>query len=154
MDLRLILDRFRKEHEEIWCFSNRWEAAINSTASANEGQRWTGLAQLRAVEKELLRIRDHCRAEELDPESPFLLYLKDADWEELRNQHELLERRIGDFNSELLFATTERTEQLVHLGRQLLHLLRQHIGFEDGLLKQLQDASVAEKIVSRSVSQR
>ncbi len=151
MDCVIFCERLCKEHEEILRFSETWEEALNLLTSADGRERSGSLARLRELQNHLIEIRKHCRAEERSADSPFRLYLEPAEREELRSQHELLERRIGDFANELLFASADRTDELVRLGRQMLEHLRHYIVFEEALLERLEQSHGMEKISGRAL---
>ncbi len=144
MELRSALQRFRKEHDDILRYLKLWEGALNRAASPEDPERRKGLLELREMEKQLEGIQEHCRAEEENVESPYNLYLENVDLQQLQKEHEELARCTSDFRMELRFATTLRTEQMIQLGRHLLELLRHHIAYEEGLLKQVEDGQSAE----------
>lgn len=139
MDLQAQLESFRHEHQAILHSLYVRERALNLVASTDQDSRLIGLTQLRGMDRQLLAVGEHCRAEEQSLDSSFGLYLGDAELRRLRNDHEVLQRWVNDFRWELEFATTPRTDELVRLGRQLLDSLRHHITTEEGLLKQIEE---------------
>ena len=145
MDLRSQLQKYRQEHDEILRFLKVWENALNLAESQQDTERRRGLADLREMEKTFERIRQHSNEEEENLESPYGLYLEDGALQKLGEEHELLIRWNSDFCRELRFATIVRTDEVVALGRQLLEMLRHHIVYEEGLLKQIQDEKDAEE---------
>jgi prefoldin subunit 5 len=146
MDLRNALERYRREHDEILRFLREFEAAVRLTGEKADEKRCQGLAQLRAMESRLAEIREHCREEEENLDSPFQLYLDDSAMEHLQQQHELLEQLMASFRGTLrTLITPPPTEELVGLGHGLLENLRRHIAFEEGLLKQIEDGNRAEE---------
>jgi hypothetical protein len=144
MDLRSQLDKYRQEHEEVLRFLKVWEGALTLAGSGQDGERSKGLAELRGMEKRLERIRQHCDEEGEDAESPFVLYLPDAELKQIREEHEQLAHSSSDFQRELTYATTSRTTEMVQSGRQLLAMLRQHLVHEEELLKRIQEAQGSE----------
>lgn len=145
MELCNQLLHFRQEHDEILRFLREWETALQFAASAADADRREGLTRLRHMEKTLLAIGEHCRAEEESVESPYNLYLEDSELQHLQEGHELLTQATQNYLRELTFATTLRTNELVALGQRLLEQLRHHIAFEEGLLKQIEDGRAAEE---------
>ncbi len=143
MNLRSELERFHKEHDDILRFLRGWESVLNLAASAEDSKRCEGLARLREMEEQVARIDDHCRAEEQSVESPYKLYLEDAELQRLKKEHELLAHWSNDFHRELTFATVLRSDEMVRMGRQFLELLRHHIAYEEGLLKKIGESRAA-----------
>ena len=146
MDLRIQLQRFRQEHDDILRFLREWEGALNLAASETIELRRKGLAQLIEMESKLAEIREHCHDEEESIDSPFQLYLDDAALEHLRQEHDLLDRLSEGFRSELrLLTTPPPAGELAGMGLRLLEQLRHHIAFEEGLLKQIEEGNAAEE---------
>ncbi len=146
MDLRSQLDMYRKEHDDILRFLKEWEGALDLAASADDATRCKGLTQLAEMEKKLLEIRQHCREEEKNIDSPFQIHLDDNAFAQLAEDHALLDELSEGYRSELKSLTTPPpTNDLVGRGRHLLGELRRHIAFEEGLLKQIEDGNEAEE---------
>lgn len=148
MNLRQQIEHFHKEHGEILRFLKEFEDALTLAAAESEKARRAGLAQLSKMEEKLAEIREHCREEEQNLESPFQMYLDHFALEDLHTEHEVLERRNHDFCVELTAVTAPPpTENLVNLGRRLLEHLRHHIAREESLLAQIADGNTAEEKV-------
>ena len=148
MDLRRQLEHFRSEHDEFLCFLKEWENALTLAGRDVPETRCQGLSKLRDMEKKLVEIREHCRKEEHEVDSPFQIYLDDHALEELRREHDLLEQLTEGYRTELQVVTMPPpTTDLVGLGQRLLEQLRHHIAFEEGLLKQIEDGTAAEERV-------
>ncbi len=146
MDLRYQLEFYRKEHDEILLFLKEWEDALNLAAGTGEAAPGQALQHLREMEPKLLEIRQHCREEEQNVESPSQIYLDDAALKRLRQEHETLEQLSDGYRGELKrLATPPPTDALVSMGRRLLAGLRRHIAYEEGLLKQIEEGSEAEE---------
>ena len=145
MDLGSQLQKYRQEHDETLRFLKACESALDLAESQQDAERRRGLADLREMEKKFERIRQHCNEEEQNVESAYRLYLEDAALQRLSEEHGLLVRWNNDFCRELRFATIARTDEVVALGRQFLEVLRHHVVFEEGLLKQIQDEKEAEE---------
>jgi hemerythrin-like domain-containing protein len=148
MNLHQQIEHFHKEHDEILRFLKEFESALTLAGGESEKERRAGLAELGKMEQKLAEIREHCREEEQDLESPFQMYLGDFALEDLHTEHQILERRNHDFCAELTAATAPPpTENLVSLGRRLLEHLRHHIAREELLLAQIADGNAAEEKV-------
>ena len=146
MDLRYQLEFYRKEHDEILRFLKEWEDALNLAAGPGEEAPCQALQHLREMEPKLLEIRQHCREEEQNVESPSQIYLDDTALKRLRQEHETLEELSDCYRSELKFVCAPPpTDDLVSIGRRLLAGLRRHIAYEEGLLKQIEEGSEAEE---------
>jgi hypothetical protein len=145
MEVKRQLERFHKEHDEILRFLVFAEEALKRAASEDREIRCQGLGELQELEGKLTEIREHCREEEENLESPFRLYLDDAALADLEEEHALLERLTDSFRTELKLAAMPRTLELVRLGQQLLDHIRHHIAYEEGLLKQIKDGTEAEE---------
>ncbi len=146
MDLHRRIDCYRKEHDQILHFLKEFDAALTRAAADSEKERRAGLAQLLEMEDKLAEIRQHCREEEQNVESPFQIYLDEFALEDLHTEHDLLERHSHDFCAELVAVTAPPpTETVVHLGRRLLEQIRLHIAREESLLKQIADGHAAEE---------
>jgi hypothetical protein len=138
MDPCLQLEYFRKEHQDIHLFLEKWERALNLLASKGDAQRMEGLTELRDMEGDVLAVQNHCYVEEHDLETPYRAYLEKAQLEKLRSEHKELGRLAQDLHSELRFATLDSTEGIPDLGRQLAVFVRQHTLFEGKLLAQIE----------------
>ncbi len=146
MDLPRQLEHYRKEHDEILRFLREFDETLTLASDEAEETRRLGLARLRGMEETLAGIREHCRAEEQNVESPFQIYLDDYALEDLHVEHLSLEKHSHDFCAELVAVTAPPpTEDLVRLGWQLVDELRRHIAREGGLLKQVADGRTAEE---------
>jgi hypothetical protein len=146
MDLHRNIEHYREEHQQILQLLKEFDGALTLAAADTEKERRAGLAQLLEMEDKLAEIREHCREEEQNVESPFQMYLDEFALEDLHTEHDLLERHSHDFCAELLAVTAPPpTETVVHLGRRLLEQLRFHIAREESLLKQIVDGHAAEE---------
>lgn len=139
MDIRHELEMLHKEHEEILRFLDAWEDTLVLAASDEYTIRWRGLKQLQGMTAEIAEICEHCRREEEDADSPLFLFLEDAARTQLRDEHVQLQRANYEFRHELEFTTASLTGDLCLQGRHLLAALRQHIVYEEGLLKRIAD---------------
>ena len=145
MHLRQQLEHFRREHDAILRFLREFEAALDLADGQVDGGCVEAVAQLERIENRLLAIRKHCREEERSVESPFQFYLEDVTTERLRADHELFDELLRAFCDELRRGQVQsRQAELVRRGRLLLAHARHHIAFEEGLLKQIEDAADAE----------
>lgn len=146
MTWRAKLSHFRDEHDDLLRSLQQWEEALKLVASEDCNARRVGLDALRLMEKELLELREHCHNEEHHFESPFKAYLDEKLMENLRREHELIERMTEGFRSELkILCTPPPTDSLVSRGHELLAQLRHHIAFEEGLLKQIEEGHLEEE---------
>jgi acetyl-CoA carboxylase beta subunit len=151
MNLRTPLQHFHGEHAEIIEFLKNWEQALDLAVSADPEQRCQGLRWLREMRGRVTSIREHCREEEQSARSAFRLYLDDEMFEQLRTEHDMLERISDDYLEELEAATAPPpAERLVEIGRRLVEQLHRHIVFEEKLLEQAcQSADAEEKLMLR-----
>lgn len=145
MDLRTQVTYFRKEHQDILTFLASWEHAVSQVASGQDAERLKGLADLRSMEPQLAAIEGHCRSEEKNVESPYSLYLEDAQLEELKKEHDQLRRFLQNVLFALRFATLAHVEEVAQLGRELLQFVRSHIAYEEKLLAQIEQGRAAVK---------
>lgn len=145
MDLQTQLHGFRKEHDTILAFLSRFQHALLLAHGPADEQRRSGLTQLCAMQARLRRIREHCREEEQNVQSAFSRFLEESDLDALRREHDLLDQLLEIFLAELkLAATPAPTRDMCAAGQDLLARLRHHIAFEEGLLKQIENASRQE----------
>ena len=148
MQLRTEIDHFHQEHQGILDLLRDWEQALALAASEDKAERCRGLEQLRKMEPCIVEISQHCREEEQSADSVFRLYLDDASLQQLQAEHFLLEGFHQAYLEELRYVTTPPpSERLVNLGRKLVAQLRQHIGYEENLLKQIAQNAEAEENV-------
>ena len=136
MELQQQLEHFRREHDAILRFLHEFEVALDATNGRG------GVAELERMENRLLAIRHHCREEEHSIEEPFQSCLEDVATERLRADHELFDELLISFREELRRSQIPfRAAELIRRGRLLLGHVRHHIAFEEGLLKQIEDAT-------------
>jgi hypothetical protein len=148
MDLREPLSHYHEEHREILEFLRRWEQALELAASGDKKERCRGLAELREMEPRIAAISEHCEEEERNADSAFRLYLDDAVFEQLRAEHDVLEEFSDAYLEELRYVTAPPPAgRLVSLGRRLVAQLREHVAFEENLLKKIEESSEAEEKV-------
>jgi hypothetical protein len=140
MDLRLQLEYFQNEHQDIHTFLEKWESALSLLASKFDAQRMRGLTELRNMETDLLAIRNHCSLEEHNLATPYRAYLQKEQLETLKNEHEELRILVQDLESELRFATLESTKSIAEMGRHLAEFVRRHTLFEGKLLAEIEQA--------------
>ena len=138
MDMRDELETLHKEHQEILRFLAAWEDALTLAASDDYEIRWRGLRQLQEMTGAIAEICEHCRREEENTDSPFL-FLEEAARTQLRDEHTQLQRANYEFRRELEFTTASLTGDLCRQGQHLLTALRQHMAYEEGLLKRIED---------------
>ncbi|HWQ03040.1 MAG TPA: hemerythrin domain-containing protein [Candidatus Nitrosotenuis sp.] len=138
MDPREAVTHFRQEHEEFLRFLTLWESALERAASDDPETRRLALHELIELDHFLKALPEHCREEE-EEDARLQLYLDDAVFEKLRQQHALLEQMTAAFRSELRLLTTPPPgKELAAHGRELLRHLRRHIEFEEGLMKEIE----------------
>lgn len=142
MDLRHKFETAHAEHEDILEFLNHWEDALKLIAADDCDTRCHGLRQLQAMESKIVEICEHCRREEEEPESPLFLFAGAGDHDRLKDEHFRLYRANYEFRREMEFTTASFTNDLVLQGQRLLTALRDHIAYEEGLLKHFE----AEKL--------
>ena len=138
MDLRHEFETAHAEHEDILEFLNNWEDALKLIADDDCDTRCHGLRQLQAMESKIVEICEHCRREEEDPASPLFLFAGAADRDQLKDEHFRLYRANYEFRREMEFTTASFTSDLVLQGQRLLAALRDHIAYEEGLLKRFE----------------
>ncbi len=150
MDLR-TRRHFHDEHAEILRFLEDWEKGLDMAASEDPEKRCQGLRRLRDMRERVNGIQEHCCEEEQSTESAFRLYLDDEMFEQLRNEHDVLEQISNDYLEELEKVTAPPpAERLVAVGRRLVEQLRRHVAFEEKLLEQVhQSAEAVEKVMLR-----
>jgi hemerythrin-like domain-containing protein len=143
MDPRETVKRFRQEHDEFLRFLELWESALARAASDDPETRRCALHELVELDHFLAALPEHCREEERE-DARLQLYLDDAVFEQMRQQHALLERLTAAFRSELRALTTPPpAKELAAHGRELLAHLRRHIEFEEKLMKEIEAGSEA-----------
>jgi len=145
MDVKTELEFFRKEHVELLRFLDQWARALDLLESPEDGPRLQGLTELRELESELLAVRGHCYSEERRLESPYGAYLKRDEAAKLAEDHRELGRQIQDMLVVLRFATIDQTEGIPARGKQLGEFIRQHLAFEEKLLRDLERSLVVEE---------
>ncbi len=138
MDPKTQLQYFRNEHQDIGRFLEQFVAALNLIQSKQDARRSKGLSRLRELQPELEAIQHHCYSEEKSLESPYGAYLKNHQLETLRQEHERMGRLTQDVTAELQFATTNQTDKVMALGRELAQFVRQHIAYEETLLTEIE----------------
>lgn len=154
MDPRDTVQRFRREHDEFLRFLELWESALERAASDHPETRRCALHELVELDHFLAALPEHCREEERE-DARLQLYLDDADFDQMRQQHALLEGLAAAFRSELRALTTPPPgKELAAHGRELLAHLRQHIAFEEKLMQEIEagDAAVEGFILDCSVA--
>ena len=152
MELREQLERFRKEHDGFLLFLRDFENALSLAGDPHEEEsRIAGVARLRELTPKLAEIRRHCREEERAVELPCRSFLEAEAMERLHADHELFEELVAGFRVELRrMKSPPPPDELFVRGRLLLGHLRHHIAFEEGVLKQVEDATASSK--SRAAS--
>jgi hypothetical protein len=148
MDLQSELVNAHKEHEEILGFLAAWENTLDQAASEDYEIRLRGLRQLQGMEGNIAAICDHCQEEETSG-SPLFVFTADAERTRLKDEHFQLHRANYEFRQEMEFTTASHTEDLCSQGRSLLAALRQHIAYEEELLKRIE----ADQLRSSNVQQ-
>ena len=144
MELHEQLAHFRREHDSFLLFLREFENALNLAADHEEAKRAMGVRRLRELEPRFADIRLHCREEERALEAPTQSQVDDEAMERLHTDHELFERLVAEFRIELRrIASPPPPEEFFVNGRLLLGHLRHHIAFEEGILKQVEDATAA-----------
>ncbi|HEV2386820.1 MAG TPA: hypothetical protein VGS20_06140 [Candidatus Acidoferrales bacterium] len=128
----------RKDHEEISQFLAAFEGALKLTASGEDEARLAGLAWLREMTEKSAHLRESCRHDaEMLGSSVFLV--ADDTERTLWSQSLLhLERASFEFRKQLGFATTLSIDPLVAQGWRLAASFRQHMGYEEALLKRIE----------------
>ena len=144
MDPITRLDYFRKEHLDILRFLEKWEGAISLITSKDDERRTKALSELREMESDLHAIRNHCYSEERNLESPYRSYLKKKQVHTLTNEHQELGRLVQDMLRKLQFATMDQIDNIAGLGMQLAEFIRRHIGYEETLLKGIEQGLALE----------
>lgn len=139
MDVGTRLDYFRKEHHDFLHFLDEWEMALKLTSSEDERESVLGLERLRELAPQLRALQDHCASEERNIEGPYHGYLEKGQIETLHTEHEHLTRFLNDLFTELRFATLYQTEKARAAGRHVATFTRQHIEFEEQLLKEIEE---------------
>jgi hemerythrin-like domain-containing protein len=147
MEVNRQLGKVRSEHDEILQFLITWKSALERAASHDWDVRCHGLEQLHEMDGEIAEICEHCRREEEEIESPFLLYLEPKSLKELRKEHRRLRSVIGDFRGELKRVTASRTADLIALGSNAIEEIRKHVAEEEALLTEIEAGAAAEEKV-------
>jgi hypothetical protein len=148
MDVRGPLSQFHEEHREILELLKEWEAALELAASEDKADRCRALNQLREMEPQITAISEHCAEEEHSADSAFRLHLEDEAFQRLRAEHDVLDEFSDAYLDELRYVTTPPPAgKLISLGQRLVAQLRQHVGFEEELLKKIRESSEAEEKV-------
>jgi hypothetical protein len=135
MDLHQVFETAHTEHSDILDFLKIWEDALSLIASENFDERCLGLRRLHLMETNIASICNHCRQEELDPESPLFRFADAEDRSRLKDEHFRLYRANYEFRKEMELTTSSFTRELSLLGQKLLDALRDHIAYEERLLK-------------------
>jgi hemerythrin-like domain-containing protein len=138
MDVGTQLEYFRKEHQDYLRFLDRFEPALAELASPEDRACLHGLKALRGMEGEIREIASHCSSEERAFEEPYRSYLKQGQLDHLEEQHQELRRLAGTWFAELRFATLDRTQAALGVGRQLAAFLCRHITLEEKLLAEIE----------------
>ena len=144
MDVATQLDYFRKEHNDILHFLEEWARALDLVTSRDDERRLRGLNELRAIEPDLLAVRDHCSAEERSVEVPYRSYLEKSQLEKLTSEHQEIGKLVQDILVELRFATVDQIEGIRNSGRQLSSVIRDHIAYEEKLLMEIEQGLATE----------
>ena len=142
MSLREQLAHFRKEHDSFLLFLREFENALYLAGDREEARSEMCVRLLRALEPRFAEIRRHCREEERALEAPSRQLVDDEAMDRLHTDHELFEKLVAGFRMELRrVASPQPPDELFANGRSLLGHLRNHIAFEEGILKQVEDTS-------------
>lgn len=142
MDLHQQFEAAHEEHADIVEFLNEWEEALKLIASDDFDTRRHGLRELQGMEGKIVEIWEHCHKEEDDPEAPLLRFAESADRERLKEEHFRLYRANYEFRREMEFTTASFTGDLVLQGQMLLAALREHIAYEEELLRRFEHEQV------------
>jgi hypothetical protein len=138
MDLHREFEGAHAEHADILEFLNIWEDALKLIASDDCDTRCHGLRQLQAMEGKIVEIWEHCHKEEDDPAAPLFRFAEPADRERLKEEHFRLYRANYEFRREMEYTTSSFTGDLVLQGQMLLAALREHIAYEEELLRRFE----------------
>lgn len=138
MDLHRAFQEAHEEHADILDFLNIWEEALQLVASEDCDTRCTGLRHLQEMEGKIVEIWEHCHKEEDDAEEPLFRLASPPEVERLKDEHFQLYRDNYEFRREMEFTTSSSTADLVQKGQKLLGELREHIAFEEELLRRLE----------------
>ena len=126
------------------------ENAFELAAAGDFSKRIKGLLELRTLEHAYDGIAEHCHSEERIVESTFRRYATRQEYSRIVAEHEELLRLLYNFREELEFATADSTTSLVPLGKELVHLVLEHISFEMELLKRIEAGGpVPEEVLMR-----
>ncbi len=133
-----------EEEEEMSRFMTPFETALELAGRDDDESRLLGLQRLHEMAEQNAKIREHCHlgSQALDS-SPFL-FVDNKEWARLRQSYLELERASFEFRRELVFTTTLSTENLVARGRRLIAVLREHLGYEEELLKRIEEVPLLD----------
>lgn len=150
MDLRHEFEAAHNEHEDILEFLTVWEDALKLIASDDCDTRLRGLRQLQGMEGKIVDICEHCRREEEDPDSPLFRFAAEEERSHMKEEHFRLYRANYEFRKEMEYTTASSTEELVLQGQTLLAALREHISYEESLLKRFEKVQLhLEEVVAQ-----
>jgi hypothetical protein len=142
VDVRHEFEAAHNEHEDILEFLTVWEDALELIASNDCDTRLKGLRQLQGMEGKIVEICEHCRREEEDPDSPLFRFAAEEERSHMKEEHFRLYRANYEFRREMEYTTASSTEELVLQGQTLLAALREHISYEESLLKQFEEVEL------------
>ncbi len=138
MDLNEEFEAAHAEHADILEFLLVWEEALDLIASENSDIRCHGLRKLQAMEGKIVEIWEHCHKEEDDPDAPLFRFAEPADRDRLKEEHFRLYRANYEFRREMEYTTSSFTGDLILQGQKLLAALREHIAYEEELLRRFE----------------
>lgn len=138
MDLYQQFEAAHAEHADILEFLLVWEEALDLIASENSDIRCHGLRKLQAMEGKIVEIWEHCHKEEDDPDVPLFRFAEPADRDRLKEEHFRLYRANYEFRREMEYTTSSFTGDLILQGQKLLAALREHIAYEEELLRRFE----------------
>jgi hypothetical protein len=138
MNLRHELEAAHNEHEDILEFLDVWGDALKEIASDDCDTRCRGLRRLQGMEGKIVEICEHCRREEEDSDSPLFRFAHEAERNHMKDEHFRLYRANYEFRREMAFTTASFTGDLILQGEKLLAALREHIAYEENLLKRIE----------------
>jgi hemerythrin-like domain-containing protein len=150
MTLTTRLEYLRLEQDEMLRVMARVEEAFGLAASEDFAGRLKALVDLRALDRGLAGVAEHCHSEDRIVESTFRHYSNKAEYARLNAEHTELMRLLNDFREELEFATADSTAEVIPLGRELIRKIREHIAYERILLDRIDtEESVPEEVLMR-----
>jgi len=150
MALRDRLNYLRMEEDEILRLMDTVEGLLALASKGNYAVRSKAVSDLHSLEHFLGGILEHCRPEERILESTYHRFLQPHERKRIQAEHEQIVRLVTSFRDELKFATSDRTESVVEIGKNLNDRVRQHIALEQVLLNRIERLSaLPESVIVR-----